>query len=103
MTADDIRLINTRTVNEDIVPNSGIRLFAENANIDTYIKEIISNFPCKEYLCEAEDYILGKVNESTKNNVLSSLLKQITELNGLPHFVKCKLYIKYMLTSNIDV
>lgn len=104
MTEDDINLISSRQVSESDVPQDAIRFFAENKNVELYNDKKINSHPGQQYISEAKDIILGKVNESVKQRVLETLKnKRITEVNGLLYILKLKRDIKYMITKNIDI
>lgn len=104
LTEDDKKLIQSREVLDDQVPENAIRLFSDNASVDKYNDTKISNMSDKGYVSEARNTILSKIPDKVKNSVLQFLSKkQASELNGLPHVLRLKIGIKYMMTCNIDV
>lgn len=103
-TTNDINLISSRVVQVDEVPENAIRLYSRNADVGEFNLYKIANHPGEEFISIARDSVVGKVNDNTKCQILNSIrTKKITELNGLPHELKLKIGIKYMVTTNIDV
>lgn len=63
MTSEDIELINSRIVNENEVPESAIRLFAENIQVDECNSMKVKAFPGISTIFEAKNHIIGKFVE----------------------------------------
>ncbi|GLV46269.1 hypothetical protein CBL_12346 [Carabus blaptoides fortunei] len=91
------QLIKSETAAEEDVSESAIRLFADHKNVDLYNHIKIDSHPETEFISEAKDIILGKVNDATRTQVLNSLKnKKVSEVNGLPYRIIFKIGIKYM-------
>ena len=82
MTHEDINLIQSRSVGLADVPDSAIRLYTENIQVDRYNTEKINKFPGDEYISIAQDSILGKISEKQKGKFLDTLKKKKTAQCG---------------------
>ncbi|KAJ8915563.1 hypothetical protein NQ315_012447 [Exocentrus adspersus] len=104
MTDSDIKLIQSRIVNESDVPDTAIRLYYTNQDVDNYNFEKIKNFPGDVYTVVAEDIVLSKKTDDSKKSILTHLQsKQVRDTGGLPYSLGFKIGIKYMTTTNLDV
>ncbi|XP_055685660.1 uncharacterized protein LOC129791526 [Lutzomyia longipalpis] len=107
MTEDDIKLIQSRQVeNDDKVPLEAIRLFYYRKHVRSYNNNKIENFPGDPHLSVAKDKVLesNTTDKKAKEDILAKVAIQDPEkTGGCMYELKLKVGIKYMVINNIDV
>ncbi|XP_055687292.1 uncharacterized protein LOC129792356 [Lutzomyia longipalpis] len=107
MTEDDIKLIQSRQVeNDDKVPLEAIRLFYYRKHVRSYNNNKIENFPGDPHLSVAKDKVLesNTTDKKAKEDILAKVAIQDPEkTGGCMYELKLKIGIKYMVINNIDV
>ena len=103
-TEADVKLFRTRQVSDDQVPQTAIRLFADNKQVDAFNERKIRNFPGECYTSVASDVVVGEINEKKKYSLLLNIKsKSTSQTNGLLSMLNLKIGIKYMVTSNLCI
>lgn len=104
MTEDDIKLFKDRETPEHLVPESAIRLFWSNEDVDNYNAMRIRNAPGEKFSSKAFDRVDGNLSRSVKLRQLQTLKNmKRSETYGLPYDLDLKVGIRYMVTTNIDI
>ncbi|XP_062709568.1 ATP-dependent DNA helicase PIF1-like isoform X2 [Aedes albopictus] len=104
MTDEDIKIIKSREIEEDQVPDEAIRLYYTNANVNKYNDKKISESLASEIECNAVDTITGKLKPNQRATKIKMWRERPTkDCGGYPYTIRFKEGIKYMLTANLDV
>lgn len=104
MTEEDIQLFKDRETPPHLVPESAIRLFWSNEDVDNFNASRIQDAPGETFSSKAFDRIDGKLPKSVKDRTLKSLKNmKRSQTYGLSNELDLKVGIRYMITTNIDI
>ena len=103
-TEADVKLFRTRQVSDDQVPQTAIRLFADNKRVDAFNERKVRIFPGECYTSVASDVVVGELSEKKKCSIIQNIKRKSTsQTNGLPYMLNLKVGIKYTVISNLCI
>ena len=105
LTENDIALLNTRvvTTTDQNYPSTTAHLFRENALVDNFNLQYISQLTSEKVKVSSVDTISADVSDNIKKKLLSNLPKKQSDTANLGNIVELAVGMKYDLTANIDV